>query len=100
MSQKRLGELTEQELTGMMDFVLSEEFDQMPVSEFFGTLKAMDKAEAPKRVVVKGHVQGVKFIPHAVEGATLEGNRIRVGKEAIIEIQLEAAEEQYDLMTT
>jgi hypothetical protein len=30
MSEKRLGELTEQEFTGMMDFVLSDEFDQMP----------------------------------------------------------------------
>ncbi len=91
MSEKRLGGLTEQELTGMMEFVLSEEFDRMPASEFFATLKAMDQAEMPERVVIKGHVQDRTFIPHAVEGATLEGNRIRVNKKAIIEILVEAA---------
>jgi hypothetical protein len=63
MSEKRLGELTAQEFTGMMDFVLSDEFDQMPVSEFFGTLKAMDKAEAPERVLVKGHIEGDRLLP-------------------------------------
>jgi len=112
MNEKRLGELTEQEFTGMMDFVLSDEFDQIPASEFFGTLKAMDKMEpwpakwpwqgghgavitgamdAPERVLVKGHIEGDRFIPHAVEGAKLEGKRIRVNKEAVIEILLEAA---------
>jgi len=47
MDGKRLGELTEQELTGMMDSVLSDGFDprpahgrQMPASEFFETSKA------------------------------------------------------------
>ena len=48
-NEKRLGELTEQEFTGMMDFVLGDEFDQIPASEFFGTLKAMDKMDAPSR---------------------------------------------------
>jgi len=91
MNEKRLGELTEPEFTGMMDFLLSDEFDRMPASEFFGTLQAIDKAEAPKRVVVKGRVQGVKFIPHAVEGATLEDNRIRINKNSIVEILIEAA---------
>ncbi len=91
MNEKRLGELTEPEFTGMMDFVLSDEFDQMPASEFFGTLKAMDETGAPGRVVVKGHLEGDCFIPHAVEGAKLEGKRIRVNKEAVIEILLEAA---------
>ena len=91
MNEKRLGELTAQEFTGMMDFVLSDEFDQMPAAEFFGTLKAMDKMDAPERVVVKGHIEGDRFIPHAVEGAKLEGKRIRVKKEAVIEILLEAA---------
>ena len=91
MNEKRLGELTEQEFTGMMDFLLSEEFDQMPASEFFGTLQAMDKAEAPRRVIVKGRVQGVRFIPHAVEGATLEDDHIRINKNSIVEILIEAA---------
>jgi hypothetical protein len=90
MNEKRPGELTEQEFTGMMDYVFSEEFDQMPASEFFGTLKAMDEADAPERVVIKGHVEGDTFIPHAVEGATLEGTCIRVSKKAIVEIQVEA----------
>jgi hypothetical protein len=91
MNEKRLGELTEQELLGMMDLVMSEEFDQMPASEFFGTLKAMDEADAVERVVVKGHVENGEFVPHAVEGATLEGHCIRIGKKALLEIQVEAA---------
>jgi hypothetical protein len=48
-----LGKLTEQEFTGMMGSVLSNEFDQMPAFEFFGTLKEMDKMEAPE-----GHIEG------------------------------------------
>lgn len=90
INEKRLGELTEQEFTGMMDFVFSEEFDRMSASEFFGTLKAMDEADAPERVVIKGHVEGDKFIPHTVEGATLEGDCIYVNKKAIVEIRVEA----------
>lgn len=91
MNEQRLGELPEQEFMGMMDFVLSEEFDQMPAAESFGALKAMDKAKAPERVLVKGHIEDNRFIPHAVEGAKLEGKQIRVKKEAVIEILLEAA---------
>ena len=92
MKEKRLGELSEQQLEGMMDFVFSEEFDQMSASEFFSTLKAMDKADSPERVVVKGRVENGEFVPHAVQGATLlEDKRIRVNKKAIIEIHIEAA---------
>ena len=91
MEEKQLGELSEQELEGMMDFVLSEEFDQMSASEFFSTLKAMDEAELPERVVIKGHVENDEFVPHAVQGATLiEDKCIRVKKKAIIEIHIEA----------
>jgi hypothetical protein len=32
-------------------------------SEFFGTLKAMDKAAAPERVLVKGHIEGDRLRP-------------------------------------
>jgi hypothetical protein len=63
MSEKRLGELTEQEFTGMMDFVTSEEFDQMPAAELFGTLKAMDMIDALERVLAKGHIEGDKLRP-------------------------------------
>ena len=91
MKEKQLGTLSEQELEGMMDFVLSEEFDQMSASEFFATLKAMDEAELPERVLIKGHVENDKFVPHAVQGATLlEDKCIRVNKKAIIEIHIEA----------
>jgi hypothetical protein len=91
MKEERLGELSEQQLQGMMDAVLDEAFDQMPASEFFGTLKAMDEADAPQRVVVKGHIEDGDFVPHSVEGAILEGKSIRVNKTAIIEIHVEAA---------
>jgi hypothetical protein len=79
MSEKRLGELTEQELTDTMDLVFSEGFDHMSASKFFGTSNAMDQADVPEHVVVKGHV----------EGATLEGNCIRTNKKSIIEIRVE-----------
>ena len=91
MKEKRLGELSEQQFEGMMDFVLGEEFDQMPASEFFATLKAMDEADLPERVVVKGHVEDGEFVPHAALGAAIEGKSIRVNKKAIIEIRIEAA---------
>ena len=91
MKEKQLGTLSEQELEGMMNFVLSEEFDQMSASEFFATLRAMDEAELPERVLIKGHVENDEFVPHAVQGATLlEDKCIRVNKKAIIEIHIEA----------
>ena len=71
MKEKRLGTLSEQQLEDMMDFVLGEAFDQMPASEFFATLKAMDEADLPERVVIKGHMEDGEFVPHAVQGATL-----------------------------
>ena len=49
MNENRLGELTEQEFTGMMDFVLSDEFDQIPASAFIRILRAMDKMDTPSR---------------------------------------------------
>jgi len=58
----------------MMDFVFGDEFDQMTAAEFFGTLKAMDRAEAPEHVLVKGHIEGNRFIPHAVEGQHWKAN--------------------------
>ncbi len=92
MKERRLGELSEQQLEGMMDFVFSEEFDQVSASEFFATLRVMDEADLPERVVVKGHVEDGEFVPHAVQGATLlEDNCIRVNKKATIEIHIEAA---------
>ena len=99
MKEKRLGELSEQQFEGMMDFVLGEEFDRMPASEFFATLNAIDPslrsrasyADLPERVVVKGHVEDGEFVPHAALGAAIEGKSIRVNKKAIIEIHIEAA---------
>lgn len=38
----------------------------MPASEFFGTLKAMDKIEAPERVLVKGHIEGDRLRPQGL----------------------------------
>ena len=91
MKEERLGELSEQQLEDMIDATLDEVFDQMPPSEFFGTLKAMDSAESPERVVITGHVEDGEFVPHTAEGGILEGKSIRVNKKAIIEIQIEAA---------
>jgi hypothetical protein len=45
-----------------MSFVLSDEFDQLPPSEFFGTLKAMDKVVAPEHVM--GISQTYEFCFH------------------------------------
>jgi hypothetical protein len=53
MSEKRLGELTEQELTELISRIFGEKFDQVPASEFFGTLQAMGKATPPAHAMVK-----------------------------------------------
>jgi hypothetical protein len=91
MKEKRLGELSETQLENMMDAVLDETFDQMPADEFFGTLKAMDDADTPERIVIKGHVENGEFVPHHADGASIEGKSIRVNRKAIIEIRIEAA---------
>ncbi|MBC8228083.1 hypothetical protein H8E77_00875 [bacterium] len=49
-------------------------------------LKAMDEADMPERAVVKGRVENGEFVPHAAQGAMLEGNFIRVNKKVVIEV--------------
>jgi hypothetical protein len=53
MNEKRLGELTEQELTNLISRIFGEEFDQVPASEFFGTLQAMSKADPQAQAMVQ-----------------------------------------------
>jgi hypothetical protein len=53
MSEKRLGELTEQELTNLISRIFGEEFDQALASEFCGTLQAIDKADPQAHAMVQ-----------------------------------------------
>jgi hypothetical protein len=91
MPEKRLGELSEADLAGMIDCMLGEAIDQVPAPEFFGTLEAMDEADAPGHVVVRGHVEGDTFVPHAVEGGALDGTRVLISRKSVIEIRVEVA---------
>ncbi len=61
MKRPKLGELTEQELLEMTDFMASEDYDRMPATEFFETLKAMDAADAPERDIIRGSMENDSF---------------------------------------
>lgn len=84
MSEKRLGELSEEEFEGMMDYMLSEEFDKVAAEEFFGALKAMDEADAAERIVIKGTVKDGALVLDPNAPLPVQGNEIRVGKKVIV----------------
>ena len=89
MNKPKLGDLSEQDLLEMTDFMASEEYDRMPAADFFDTLRAMDEADTPERVVIRGHLENASFVPDAVEGAVLDGRCIRIDRKAIVEVEVE-----------
>lgn len=91
MTDKRLGDLSSEEFQGMVDDMLSEDFDKVTVTEFFGSLAAMDEAE-PEIIELTAHVERGELVLEQPAPLPVAGNEIRVDNRRIV-IRLRARAE-------
>ena len=85
--QDDLNSATLQEMT---DVMLSEDFDKVTVTEFFGVLAAMDEAEA-ETVELTAHIENGQLTLDTPAPLPVTGNEIRVGNKRIVIKLREAA---------
>lgn len=83
MSDPRLDELTPDEFQGIMDNLLSDEFDQMTVTEFFGSLAAMDETE-PEVIELTVHLENGELVLDQSALLPVTGSEILVDNKRII----------------
>lgn len=83
MADKRLEELSPDEFQGMMDGLLSEDFDRVTVTEFFGVLAAMDEEEA-EVIELMAHVEQGELVLEQPAPLPVTGSEIRVNNKRII----------------
>jgi hypothetical protein len=57
MNNKKIEDLSEQEFRGMLDYMVSEEFDRMTVAEFFDVLAAMEEDEPRQMIELRATVK-------------------------------------------
>lgn len=76
-------DLTPLTLQTMADAMLSEDFDKVTVTEFFGVLAAMDEAE-PETIELMGHIENGQLTFDTPAPLPVEGNTINVGNKRII----------------
>lgn len=91
MNDKRLEDLSPDEFQGMMDDMLSDDFDKVTVTEFFGALAAMDEAE-PEVIELTAHVEGKQLVLEQPAPLPVTGNEILVNnKRIVIKLQEDVA---------
>ena len=82
MSSQR-EELTPIALQTTSDTMLSEAFDKVNVTEFFGMLAAMGEEE-PETIELMGHIENGQLTLDTPTPLPVEGNTINVGNKRII----------------
>ncbi|MBI1930835.1 hypothetical protein HYR99_42130 [Candidatus Poribacteria bacterium] len=83
MIDKRLEDLSPEEFQGMMDDMLSDDFDKVTVTEFFGALVAMDEADT-EVIELTAHVEGKQLVLEQPAPLPVAGNEIRVYNKRIV----------------
>jgi hypothetical protein len=83
MTDKRLEDLSPEEFQGMMDDMLSDDFDKVTVTEFFGALAAMDEAES-EVIELTAHIEGGELVLEQPAPLPVAGNEIHVNNKRII----------------
>ena len=78
-----LEELTPHEFQEMMDGMLSEDFDKVTVTEFFGTLAAMDEAEQ-ETIELTAHVENGQLVMESPAPLSVAGNEIFINNKRIV----------------
>ena len=83
MTDKRLEDLSPDEFHEVMDDMLSDDFDKVTVTEFFGALAAMDEAEL-EVIELTGYVEDGQLVLEQSSPLPVAGNEIRVSDKRIV----------------
>lgn len=83
MNDKRLDDLTPEEFQGMMEDMLSDDFDKVTPAEFFGVLAAMDESE-PEVIELTAHLEGGELVLEQPAPLPVTRNEIRVDHKRIV----------------
>lgn len=78
-----MSELTASEFQEMMDGLMSEDFDKVTPTEFFGALTAMDEAEV-ETIELTGHVKDGELVFNQPAPLPVMGSEILVANKRII----------------
>jgi len=83
MTDKRLEDLTPDEFQGLMEGLLSDDFDKVTVTESFGALAAMDEAE-PEVIELTAHIEDGELVLEQPAPVPVTGSEILVNNKRII----------------
>jgi hypothetical protein len=83
MSDPRLDELASNEFQQMANGLLSEDFDKVTPTEFFGALAAMDEAE-PEVIELSAHVKDGQLVLEQQAPLPVTGSEILVANKRIV----------------
>ncbi|MGH9840270.1 MAG: hypothetical protein ACREEM_15920 [Blastocatellia bacterium] len=83
MSDMRLDELNANEFQDMMNTMLSDEFDKVTATEFFGALDAMDEATM-EVIELTGHIKDGELVLDRPAPLPVNGSEILVNDKRII----------------
>lgn len=83
MTDKRLEDLTPDEFQGLMEVMLSDDFDKVTATEFFGALAAMDEAE-PEVIELTAHIEDGELVLEQPAPVPVAGSEILVNNKRII----------------
>lgn len=67
----------------MMDAMLSEDFDKVTATEFFGTLAEMDEAEQ-ETIELTAHVEAGQLVLETPAPLPVSGNAIQISNKRIV----------------
>ena len=90
MNYPRLDELTPEEFQAMSEAMLSEDFDKITVTDFFGALAAMDEAEA-EVIELTARVEAGQLVLEQPAPLPVFGSEILVNNKRIVIRLREAA---------
>jgi hypothetical protein len=90
MSDPRLDELTSDEFQQVANGLLSEDFDKVTPTEFFGALAAMDEAE-PEVIELSAHIKDGQLVLEQPAPLPVTGSEILIANKRIVIKLREAA---------
>jgi hypothetical protein len=91
MNNQRIDELTDDEFQMMASDMLSDDFDKVTATEFFGVLAAMDESE-PEVIELTAHTEGGQLVFEQPAPIQVERNEILFHDKRIVIKLRESAE--------
>lgn len=83
MNEAQDSRLSAQTFHDMEDFLLSEDFDKVEITDFFGTLAAMDEPDS-EVIELKAHVEAGKLVLEQPAPLPVAGNVIQIDNKRIV----------------